>query len=145
MADLTKDTPIRRGVSNLEVIEKLTAEGETFVGATLVEGTAACGVVEHAAETTGFAGLALGHADESGEDIDVLRVGLVVTSLNATVAQSNVGDTVYAPASSDNPADWNLTSASNMPVGKIVTVKTAGAAGVNEVLVLIQADGYRSI
>lgn len=145
MATLAKDTPVTRSPSGGDIVGKFEATALIYDGAVVIEdGTLAEGVKHHAATTAGFKGIALTGASASGEMVEVLEDGYVVTSLAATVAAGGEGATVYAVANSTNLADANLTSTSNLPIGKIARVLTAGTTGANLVVVKVQGDGHVS-
>lgn len=146
MATLARDVAIARTASNRTIQGPWKATAAIFAGAILVrDGTQVDGV-KKATGTTGFKGIALSGAAAAGETVDVLEVGYVETPINATVAASNEDDTVYANTSgaSDNLEDCNLTSTSNLSIGKIAAVLVAGAAGANLVRILIEGDGHTS-
>jgi hypothetical protein len=145
MATLAANTPQKFASIAEESNKVYNAEAAIYEGAVVVEGSAAGGVTNHTTGTTGFVGFAMSPASASGVKIPVRVRGTIVTSLAATIAQTDVGATVYAVANSTNPQDMNLTSTSNLPVGKIVTVLLAGASGANLVEVAFEADGLRSI
>ena len=98
--------------------------------------------------TSGFAGCARDSADNSagaaGDKVVAARSrGTVVTPINDTVAAGDEGTAIYAV--SDNPADCTKTVGTNLPVGKIARVITAGVAGSNLVELALEKDGLRSL
>lgn len=145
MATLAKDTPQVYADDGNESDTRLKAEAAIYVGATLVEGAAAYGCTNRTTGTSGFHGLALDGATASGDMIRVRQKGNIVTAIAATVAAGDEGTTVYCPASTTNPADWNKSSTNGLPVGKIKTVLTAGASGANKVEIAFEADVLRSL
>jgi hypothetical protein len=94
--------------------------------------------------TSGFAGILL---DEgvAGDEVRLRRRCLLRLSMKEAVAAGDEGTVVHmlAATPSNNPADITATVLNNLPCGKIAAVITAGASGVNDVILLIEADGYR--
>ena len=123
----------------------VVATGETLVVGQYVQRGTNPGEIRDLQDdaTTGFAGYMFGHA-KPGEQARVYRRRRIITPINSTVAVTHEGSTVYADTSgtaSNNPADTTLTSTSNLPVGELVRVLAAGAAGANSCVLEIRADG----
>jgi len=97
-----------------------------------------------ASETAGFTGIALGPG-LTGEVQTVRVQGFWIGSLNVTIAAADRGAIVYSPAATDNPVDSTTVITGAMPWGRIHRVLTAGAAGVNRVVVYFQCDSMRSL
>lgn len=144
MATLAADTPIQRQISPIDVVDVLTASAAFYKGAVLVFDTSgSSGTVKgHAAETAGFAGIALDAAAAAGDQVRVLRQGPIVTPLAVQVDEGDEQTIAYCPANSTNPADANKTSTSNLAIGKIAIVKTQGASGANSVVLMVKSAGY---
>lgn len=131
-----------------EINEKLVAEAAFNVGSTLVEATVTDRQVKKlVTQTANFMGLALDEATAAGDVVGVRRRGILEIALEETVVIADLNATIYADAtnSSDNPADWTLSTLTNMAVGKIVNVVKAGASLANVVQIYFEADAYRSI
>lgn len=132
-----------------KTIERLPADvgNKIWAGATLFWDESNGGVDRYGGTAGAFAGFAQETVDNTAGALgdillDVVRKGTVVLVLSATVALTNVGDTVYAAADDDT---FNLTSTSNMAIGKITRVVTAGLTGANEVEVAFEASGFTSV
>lgn len=141
MAYLTQDLARQYGSVPDQRDEYLPLSGTVFAGSALVW-NASGQLVKHGAETTKFAGFAL-QGGASGQVVQVRKKGNVVLALAAAVALTDIGATVYLVANEDNV--FNLTSTSNLPVGKISRVVTAGGSGANEVEVEFAADDLRPL
>lgn len=142
MTALAASAPQTYGSIPNEVIEYKIADETIYEGAVLIEGAAVSSVQNHATETAGFIGIAVGDA-AADERLQVKTQCLLITSINATASIGDEGTTVYAHGS--NPTDIDKTSTNGAAVGKIQAVLTAGSAGANSVAIFCQADGFRSV
>ncbi len=144
MATLARDVAIRRSNPSADVIGRWTATAAIFAGAVLVrDGTQVDGV-KKATGTSAYKGIALTCADAAGDPVDVLEVGYVETTINATVNAASEGAAVYAntSGSSDNLEDVTTTATSNLPIGKIAQVLVGGTLGTNRVVLRLVGDGH---
>lgn len=144
MATLAADTPQTYQGSKIELDEPEILDGTVFQGSALVESSTAGRLVKHTAETAGFAGMALAGGVQ-GETINVKPQCFWVGSIQGTIVASNKGAPVYLPASTDNLEDADLTSTTQLPIGRLHRVVTAGAFGTNKVVLFLQAESLRSL
>lgn len=105
------------------------------------------GYAVNATGTSAFAGFARRAADNTSGSAGAISVivwtrGKVLVGIGDTVALTDRGGTVEA---SDNDTFRLAASITGLPVGKIQTIKTAGASGTNEVVLVFEADTERSL
>lgn len=147
MANLTSD---RQTVFTGNVVrqERLILEATIYAGALVAKGAAARGIARGTVSaTSGFLGI-LKQGGVTGDVVEVVTAGTFRTSVNFTVAASDVGTTVYAVNTttvSDNPADITNSATTNMPIGKIAVVHATGALGTNDVEIAFEADARKSV
>lgn len=151
MTALAADKPRTYGSCSFEHTERLPliAGAKVYAGSTLMwddAGSPTLGVEAHAAAGASklFAGFSKEPADNTNgalgdKIIDVVRAGIIVLVISATIAASDLGASVYAATDDDT---FNLTSTNNTLIGKITRVVTAGASGSNSVEVEFNAKGF---
>jgi hypothetical protein len=149
MTDITEATPVQYENKPDAVIERLIVDADLAAGTSLYtgalcqsDGTALQEVKNIVASATSdFAGI-LDSDGKASERVDVVRKGYLVTSMAGTVAAGDEGTAVYAV--DNNPLTITKSSTSNMPIGQINRVITAGTGANNKVVIYFEADGFAS-
>ena len=124
-----------------ELNEILAASTTVYAGSTIEIDATAGGPTAYDGTGTQFGGFAL-EGGATGDSIRVRKRGQIELSLNDTIAQTHVGDTVYAETDDDT---FGVTVGSNLPIGKIAAVLTTGALGTNNCLVEFEAVTHSSV
>lgn len=118
---------------------------------TIYEGAAVTidgsGYAVNATGTSGFAGFARRTADNASGAAGAISVvvwskGKIVVSIGDTIALTDRAGTIEM---SDNDTFRLAASITGLPIGKLQTIKTVGASGTNECVVIFEADSERSL